>query len=126
MTLELVANNAKRKPVTIARLASIEFPAIRELRGMTKVRRLKKLHSIADDVRAMAVIASEIVAMDKAELVANVDDKHEHFGPFFMQLARAGACARLLADLIVSAEVRLAVALAVVEGDGGVDDVDRT
>ena len=57
---------------------------------MAKVTRLKKLHGIAEDVRAMAVIASEIVAMDKAELVAKVDDKHEHFGPFLMQLARAG------------------------------------
>jgi hypothetical protein len=51
--------------------------------------------------------------------VAAFDDgvKDESFGPFLMELAHARESAKLLMDLISSAEARLAVALAVVEGD---------
>lgn len=55
--------------------------------------------------------------MDKSELIERVSDKHEQFGPFLMQLAYAKDKARVMMELIGTAEVRLAVALANVDGD---------
>jgi hypothetical protein len=65
----------------------------------------------------MAVIAREIAVMEKAELINKVDEKYEVFGPFLRQLADAKDGARALMELIGTAEIRLAVALANVEGD---------
>jgi len=112
--MHVIENNAK--PATVAQIAAMEFEAVKEFRGLTRVRRLKKLHGIADDVRAMAVLASEILGLDKAELVEKINDKHETWGPFLMQLAYAKDNAKLLMDILAAAEARMAVALAVVEG----------
>lgn len=42
----------KEKPATITQIAAMEFAAMKEYRGLTKVERLKRLHGVADDVRA--------------------------------------------------------------------------
>ncbi len=115
--LKLIKNR-KEKPATIAQIAAMEFAAMKEYRGLTKVERLKKIHGVTDDVRALAVLSCDILAMDKSELIKKVSDKYEQFGPFLMQLAYAKDNARALLELIGTAEVRLAVALANVEGDG--------
>ncbi|MDB5599355.1 MAG: hypothetical protein JWN71_1399 [Xanthobacteraceae bacterium] len=107
----------KGSPATVDQIAAMDFAAVKEYRGLTKVERLKKLHRAADYVRALAVIASEIVAMEKPELVAKVDDKYEQFGPFLMELAHAKDTARELMEMIGAAEIRLAIALANVEAD---------
>ena len=57
---------------------------------------MKKIHRIANDVRALAVLASE--------------------RPFLMQLADAKDSAKLPTDIIGMAEARLVVPLAAVEG----------
>ena len=64
----------------------------------------------------MAVAAAEIVAMEKTELIARVDEHYDVFGPLLMQLAEATNDPKLLVDVIQAAECRLAVALANVEG----------
>jgi hypothetical protein len=55
--------------------------------------------------------------VDKAKLIAMVEKAHDEFGPGLKLLADAKEDARALMELIGSAEVRLAVALANVEGD---------
>jgi hypothetical protein len=105
------------KPASVTEIAALEFAAVKEFRGLTKVERLKKVHGFADNVRALAVLSVEIVAKDKTELIAVVTAKYEEFGPFLMQLANARDNASLLMDLIASAETRMAVALANIEGE---------
>jgi hypothetical protein len=95
----------------------MEFAAVREFRGLTQEQRIKKAHAIVDRVRPMAVLAIEVVSMEKSDLIEAVEDKYEIFGQFLMDLADATKQARSLLEVISAAECRLAVALAVVEGD---------
>jgi hypothetical protein len=120
----------KNKPATIAEIAEVEFGAIRELGRLSQVKRIKRIHEIVDHVRAGAVIGVEIATMDKAELVAKVAEKLDLWGPSLMELAHAHELANTLREIISAAEHRLAVALAVVEGDDGgdaawLDAIDR-
>jgi len=107
----------KGPPATSAQIAAFEFKSIRQFQGMTKEKRLKLAHENADILRAMAVVAIEIVALDKSELIAKVRENYDKFGPFLMELAHARDHAQAFMEFIGSAETRLAVALAVVEGD---------
>jgi hypothetical protein len=109
----------KGTPATIKSIAAFEFAAVKEFRNLSKVERLRNAHGLVDRVRPMAVIAGEILAVPKEELIAKVADGYEILGPCLMQLADAKDDARALMELIGSAEVRLAVALANVEGDEG-------
>jgi hypothetical protein len=65
----------------------------------------------------MAVLAGEIMAADKPKLITMVEKAYDELGPCLMQLAHAKEDARALMEMIGSAEIRLAVALANVEGD---------
>jgi hypothetical protein len=120
--LKPIAGGASGPPATVAEIAAFEFGAIKEFRGLTKAERLRKTHSIADGVRAMAVLAAEIVAMDKPKLIAKVSEKYDVLGALLMEFAEAADDAKALLEIIQSAEARLAVALAVVEGDPPPDD----
>jgi hypothetical protein len=95
----------------------MEFAADERFRRMTQVQRLERTHDLADHVRVMAVIASEVLTMSKAELVAKLEREYESLGPALMELAKAKDKAEALLDVIKAAEARLAIALAVVEGD---------
>jgi NAD(P)H-hydrate repair Nnr-like enzyme with NAD(P)H-hydrate epimerase domain len=75
-------------------------------------------------VYSAAQIALAIVVKDKNELLKLVANRYETFGPALMELANASASAAALQEVIGSAEARLAVALAVIEGDGGGDGGD--
>jgi hypothetical protein len=68
----------KSESATVAEIAALEFAAVKEFRGLTKMERLKRVHN---DVRMLAIVAAEIVAMDKPELVAAAKEKHEQLGP---------------------------------------------
>jgi hypothetical protein len=107
----------KLKPATHAQIAALEFGLARPFRKMSQKQRIRKAHDLVNRLRPWAVIALETVAFDKQELIDRVAEGYDDLGPMLMHLARAGEDARALLDLIRSAEVKLAVALANVEPD---------
>lgn len=115
--LRVIGGNREQKAASVAEIAAVKFAAIKEFRGRTKMERLKRVHGIVDDVRALATVAAEIVAMNKEELIAKTSERYDQLGPLLMQLAHGRDDACLLMELIGSAETRLAVALANVEGE---------
>jgi hypothetical protein len=111
-----------KKAATVEQLAAMEFGAIGRIARMPKAKRLKNLDDIAMNVREFSLVASEIIIHDKAKLVELVDQNYDRFGPWLMELANAAADAQVLLNVLQSAEARLAIALAVVEGGGEPDD----
>jgi hypothetical protein len=105
------------RPATTAEIAQVEFRALMEFRNLTKTERLAKVEDAAERVRAMALLASEIVAKEKPELIALVEEEYDALGPFLIQLGHATKAAKALADVIGAGEARLAVALANIEDD---------
>jgi hypothetical protein len=85
--LRVIGGKGEQRAASVAEIAAVEFAAIKEFRGRTKVERLKRVHDITDSVRVLAAIAAEIVVMNKAELIARVKEKHEELGPCLMELA---------------------------------------
>jgi hypothetical protein len=112
-----VVETGKPMPATAAQIAELEFAAVKGLRAMNKVQRLVHVHMLMDELRAMTVIASEILACEKDELIAKTNREYETFGPCLMELAKAGDTAKAVLNILQSAEMRLAIALANVEGD---------
>jgi hypothetical protein len=115
--LRVAGDNGEQKAASVAEIAALEFSAVKQFRGLTKVERLKRVHAVTDDVRVLAILAAEIVAMNKPELIAIAREKHEELGPLLTKLKQGKEDAGLLVQLIGSAEIRLAVAFANVEGD---------
>src|SRR6266508_1132774 len=113
--LSVIENNSP--PATHASIAALQFSDVKLFRNMTQAQRLKKSHDIADAVRPVAVLAAELLAIDKAELVAKVKTEYEVLGPMLMWLAHGAENARCMMNIIKSAEARLAIALANVEPD---------
>jgi hypothetical protein len=102
-------------PLTQERLAAFEFESVRCFRHMSKEGRHRRAHDLVDAIRPMAVLAAEVCALEKHELVKKVEEHHGEWGPFLMMLAEAGKEAGALLDLLAAAEMRMAVALAIVE-----------
>ena len=121
--LVLAASRHDSPAATVTELAALEFGRVSDIASVTQEQRVEFLRAGATRVYQMAVLAAGFLAMDKAEAVKKVADQYDIFGPALMNFACAGNDARILLDLIKSAEVRLAVALAVVEG-AGEDDAD--
>jgi hypothetical protein len=105
-------------PATVDSLAAMEFAAVKDFRKYDKTERLTKSHKMIEDLRPMLVLAVELMALDKAELVDKLasDEGHATFGPALMWFAHAADKAKAVHELLHSAELRLATALAVVEG----------
>ena len=120
MTLTLIEGG--KKVATVEQLAAMEFGAVGKIARMPKAKRLKNLDDIAMNVREFSLVASEIIVHDKAKLVELVDQNYDRFGPWLMELAHAAEDAQVLLKVLQSAEARLAIALAVVEGGGEPDD----
>lgn len=114
-----VIDTPRGKPATHAEIASIEFKGVGEYRAMSQKQRVTRLRKAYDEIYAMSVLASQIVAHDKPKLVEIVTEKYDEFGPFLMMLANARERAFGITELIGAAECRLAAALAVVEPDPG-------
>jgi hypothetical protein len=111
-----VIDNPPKPPATTAQIAALEFAAIVEIAKLPKEKRIKNIHGLCDRVREVSVIAGEIVSQGKPELIQTVSARLDIFGPSLMELAEAGDAAMALVEIIRSAETRLAVVLAVVEG----------
>jgi len=104
-------------PATVEQIAALEFKAVSRLAAMPERKRMENMQALAQHVYNAAVIAMDIVTHDKDALVKMVAEKHDEIGPWLMGLADAAGDARALRDIITSGETRLAVALAIVEGD---------
>jgi len=103
------------KPATVKQIAAMQFTAPRAIRRHSKKERVELTSGLVEKVRLPAVIAVEIVAMTKKELVDLVAGDLEKWGPSLMEFAHARDDARALCEIIGNAEARLAVALATVE-----------
>jgi len=109
--------SGKGKPATVAEIAATEFKAAKELKAMPLPLLKRRCGRSAKAILAAADIAAAIIRLDKDVLIAKVKRADDKIGPMLMELAKAANEARGLHQLLSAAEVRLAVALAVVEGD---------
>jgi hypothetical protein len=109
--------SSEHTPATIAKIAAFEFAAIHDFAAMSQEDRQRRGKEIAEQVRVMALLGLELLSMDKAAVIARVRDRYDVLSPWLMDLAHARESAEMLREIISSAECRLAVALAVVEGD---------
>ena len=104
--MKLVESGPQGPRATIPEIAAIEFAAVKQLRRLSKRARLKKAHEIVGRVRPMVLLAGEIMAADKAQLISMVEEAYDEFGPALMLLANARTDARALVEIIRAAEVR--------------------
>jgi hypothetical protein len=81
------------------------------------LQRVERVRKIFAGIYPLAVLALEIVAHDKDELIERTRKHYETFGPSLMMFTEARGDAKAVMDMIRSAELRLAAALAVIEGD---------
>jgi hypothetical protein len=105
---------SKKRPATTAEIAEVEFDGA--VSRLTKEQRAAAIADMLAKISAVLPLAYEIALASKDELVTRVDCEYDEIGPRLMELAQAGDAAKVLVELIGSAEARLAVALAVVEG----------
>jgi hypothetical protein len=108
---------ADRTPATVEAIAALQFAAVKQFRGSTQEERIRKAHALADRIRPTLVIACELVGLERAELIDRVEKNYEVLGPALMALAHAREDAKAILEILASAEVRLATALANVEAE---------
>jgi hypothetical protein len=99
--------------------AEIRFQPVKGIRRLPKEQRFKNSAGLVANVRPWTILASEILACSKKELIAKVEADHDAWGSFLADLDAAEDAARAINKLIGAAKARLAVALVNVEG---VDD----
>ena len=109
LALRLVPNKAT--PATDTEIAQLEFRALKIIRNLSKDERLTRTHELAEHVRPMTIVASEVVAMTKAQLTKDVEDKRDLFERLRSDIAGAKDNAKAIIDLLSAAEARLTIAL---------------
>ncbi len=109
-------------PATTAQLAALEFKAATAIAQMPKEARQRVVKEMATAVYTAALVGIEIVAEGKAALIERLQADYDTLAPMLMELAKVSKIRRELLDIIAAAECWIAIALAVVEGDGGPDD----
>jgi hypothetical protein len=107
LALQLVPS--KPKPAIDIEIAQAELRALKFLKNMSKDERLSRTHALVDSVRTITVFAADIVAMTKAQLSTDLDDKPDLFVQMRADIARGKEFARVIVDLISAAEARLAI-----------------
>jgi hypothetical protein len=103
----------------ISEIARLDFEPDHDVRAMPSAERLDSVGDIANSVRVVAMIAIDIVALTKPELIAAVHEDAEAYGPNLAWFSDAKEAAELLRDILAAAEKNLAIALANVEGCDG-------
>jgi hypothetical protein len=111
--LQLVPSKAT--PATEIEMAQLEFRALKVIRNLSKDERLTRAHELVECVRPMTVIAADVVAMTKAQLAKDVEDKRDLLVRMQSDIARVKDDAKAIIDLLWAAETRLAIALTDVE-----------
>jgi hypothetical protein len=104
-------------PATRAQIAALEFGPVQGLRDLSQRERLAELAELEESLHAPVLAAGEIIALDKAELIARTREPGDATEAVVTILADATARARGLVDVLISAECRLRVALANPEAD---------
>ena len=104
------------EPATIGEIASVEFLGLKDFFTMSKDQRLRDTEALIEQIRPMAILAVELLAFDKVELIAKVSSDCERWGPFLATLADAVDALKALQDIVSAAEARMAIALATIEG----------
>jgi hypothetical protein len=110
LALQLVPN--KVQPANDTEIAQIELRALKIIRNLSKDERLARTHELVEVVRPMTIVAGEVVAMTKAKLSKDVEEKRDHFVHLQSDVAKAKDDAKAIVDLLSAAEARLTVALA--------------
>lgn len=108
--------SARKQRATFKQIAAMQFTAQRAFRQKSKKERVELTAGLAEKVKLPAVVAVEIIAMTKRELVNHVAGDLEKWGPSLIEFAKAHDDAKALCEIIGTAEARLAVAVATVEG----------
>jgi len=106
----------KCEPANIVEVASVEFQGLKGFFTMPKAERLQNTDALIDQIRPMAILAVELLAFEKVELIAKVSSDCERWGPFLATLADAVDALKALQDIVSAAEARMAIALATIEG----------
>jgi hypothetical protein len=109
LALQLVPNKAK--PFTDTEIAQIELRALKVIRNLSRDERLTRTHELVEFVCPMTVIAGDVVAMTKAQLTKDVEDKRDLFVRMRSDIARVKDDAKAIIDLLSAAEARLTIAL---------------
>ena len=109
LALQLVPS--KPKPAIDIEIAQAELRALKFLKNMSKDERLSRTHALVDSVRTITVFAADLVAMTKAQLSTDLDDKPDLFVQMRSDITRAKDAAKAIVDLISAAEARITVAL---------------
>src|SRR6266446_8230757 len=73
--------SSKARPAGDGCPAAFEFPAINEIAAMPKKDRQQRAHELATQVHIAAIAGLELLSMDKAKLIARVQNRYEFFGP---------------------------------------------
>jgi hypothetical protein len=107
--LQLVPNKAT--PAIDAEIAQVELRALKIIRNMSKDERLSRTLELVEVVRPMTIIAGDVVATIKAELIKDIEEKRDHFVRVRSEISKAKDDAKAITDLLSAAEARLTIAL---------------
>jgi hypothetical protein len=95
---------------TIKEIASIEF------QGIPRTERMHDVDALIDQIRPIAVLAVELLSLDKGELVGKAVAEPDVWSSYLTALGETSESLEGLQNIISAAEVRMAVAFANVAG----------
>jgi hypothetical protein len=111
--LQLAPNKAQSAIDT--EIAQVELRALKVIRNLSRDERLARTRELVEIVRPMTIIACDIVAMTKAQLSKDVEDKRDLFVRWRSDIVKAKDDAKVIVDLLSAAEIHLTSALTNVE-----------
>ena len=106
---------AECEPATIGEIASVEFLGLKDFFTMSKDERFRDTEALIEQIRPMAILAVELLAFDKLDLIAKVSSDHR-WGPLLTALADTVDSLKALQEIVGAAEARMTIALANIEG----------
>jgi hypothetical protein len=104
------------KVATINDIASIEFRGLKDFSSMSKDERRRDTNALFDQLRPIAILAVELLSLDKDELVNKAAAEKDTWGSLLSALAATAESLKGFQEIFSAVEIRLAVALANVEG----------
>ena len=105
-------------PATQTEIAAIEFTPLNA--GTTKAERTEACRKASHAIHEALIFSVEIGVLDKDDLVQKVRNEYEAFGSALLFFIKVLDDVRAVQEMIMAAETRLAVALAIVEPDEGI------
>jgi hypothetical protein len=120
--LKVIDGKEDSPPATVEQIAAIKFKPVKQFARLSEAKRDERLRELSTTIYQAGTVAMGILTNKKEELVKVVREKHAEMGPWLMACHNAANDAKTLAAVIESAEIRLATALAIVEGEPPPDD----